>query len=140
MRAGKAAIARCTDRGRFSTLAEIDHPGIKVLVNPGGTNERFDHASLHQAEIVAFPDNTRIFDELAAGHGDLMITDAVETRLQQKLHPELCAVHPDQPFDFGELGYLLPRDIVLKQFVDQWLHISMESGLWSRLQAEYLGP
>ena len=139
MRAGKAAIARCTDRDRFKTLAEIDRPGVKVLVNPGGTNERFDRANLHQASIVIFPDNTRIFDELAAGQGDLMITDAVETRLQQKLHSELCAIHPDQPFDFGELAYLLPRDIAFKQFVDQWLHITMENGAWQRALDRYLG-
>ena len=27
-----------------------------MIVNPGGTNERFDRANLHQAEIVGFPD------------------------------------------------------------------------------------
>jgi cyclohexadienyl dehydratase len=140
MRVGKAAIARCADRDHFPTLAEIDRPGVKVLVNPGGTNEKFDRASLHQAEVVFFPDNTKIFDALAGGQGDLMITDAVETKLQQKLHPELCAIHPDQPFDFGELGYLLPRDIVFKQFVDQWLHIAIESRMWPKLAATYLGP
>ncbi|WP_216856280.1 transporter substrate-binding domain-containing protein [Acidisphaera sp. S103] len=139
MRVGKAAIARCADKDRFQTLAEIDRAGIKVIVNPGGTNERFDRANLHQADIVGFPDNARIFDELVAGKADLMITDAVETKLQQKLHPELCAIHPDQPFDFGELGYLLPRDIVLKQFVDQWLHIAVENGLWRGLLEKYLG-
>jgi cyclohexadienyl dehydratase len=139
MRVGKAAITRCIDRDRFKSLAEIDRPGVKVLVNPGGTNERFDRANLRRAEIVAFPDNTRIFDELAAGQADLMITDAVETKLQQKLHPDLCAIHPDRPFDFGELGYLLPRDIVFKEFVDQWLHIAIESGMWPRLLEGYLG-
>jgi hypothetical protein len=54
--------------------------------------------------------NTRIFDKLVAGLADLMVTDATETRLQHKLHPELCSVHPDQPFDFGEKAYLLTRD------------------------------
>jgi len=140
MRVGKAAIARCADKDRFQTLADIDRTGVKVIVNPGGTNERFDRATLHQADIVSFPDNTRIFDELAAGKADLMITDSVETKLQQKLHPDLCAIHPDQTFDFGELGYLLPRDVVLKQFVDQWLHIAMENGTWRSLLKTYLGP
>jgi cyclohexadienyl dehydratase len=139
MRAGKAAIARCADKDRFATLERIDSPGTKVIVNPGGTNERFDRANLKQAEIVPFPDNARIFDELAAGHADVMITDAVETRLQQKLHPGLCAIHPDQPFDFGELAYLLPRDVALKMYVDQWLHIATENGTWDRLLARYLG-
>jgi len=140
IRVGKAAIARCADQDRFKTLSEIDRPGVKVIVNPGGTNERFDRANLRQAEIVISSDNIRVFDELAGGHADVMITDAVETRLQQKLNPRLCAIHPDQPFDFGELGYLLPRDIVLKQFVDQWLHIAIENGTWPKLLETYLGP
>jgi cyclohexadienyl dehydratase len=113
---------------------------VKVLVNPTGTNERFDRASLDQAVIISTSDNLKIFEVLAAGRGDVMITDAVETKLQQKLHPELCAIHPDQPFDFGELGYFLPRDIVLRQFVDRWLHIVVESGTRSRLVERYLGP
>jgi cyclohexadienyl dehydratase len=140
MRVGKAAIARCADQSRFATLADIDRSGVKVIVNPGGTNETYDRANLHVADIVVFPDNMRIFDELIAGRADLMLTDSVETRLQQKLHPELCAIHPDQPFNFGELGYLLPRDIVLKAFVDQWLHIAQQNGTWDRLLQSYLGP
>ena len=139
MRVGKTPIARCVDKDKFTTLAAIDRPGVKVIVNPGGTNERYDRATLKRAEIVLFPDNTRIFEELVAGHADLMITDAVETKLQQKLHPELCAIHPDQPFDFGELGYMLPRDVALKLFVDQWLHISVENGTYGRLLVGYLG-
>jgi len=138
VRTGKAAIARCTDKDHFASLAEIDRPGVKVLTNPGGTNERFDRATLKVADIVVFPDNSKIFDELAAGRGDVMITDSVETRLQQKLHPVLCAIHPDRPFDFGELAYLLPRDPVLKAWIDQWLHIEIETGGYAGLTAKWL--
>jgi cyclohexadienyl dehydratase len=140
MRVGKSPIAKCADEGRFQVLADIDRPGVKVIVNPGGTNERFDRANLKQAEIVSFADNTRIFDELVAGRADVMITDSVETKLQQKLHPELCAIHPDRPFDYGELAYLLPRDIVLQQFVDQWLHLTIKSGTGQRLLETYQRP
>jgi cyclohexadienyl dehydratase len=73
-----------------------------------------------------------------AGHADLMITDTVETRLQQKLHPELCALHPDAPFDFGELAYLLPRDATWKLFVDEWLHIERETGAYQAATAKFL--
>lgn len=138
IRTGKTAMARCTDRSRFGSLAEIDRPGVKVLTNPGGTNERFDRASLKSAEIVLVTRSSAIFDELVASHGDVVITDAVEARLQQKLHRELCAIHPDQPFDFGELAYLLPRDPVLKAWIDQWLHIAIESGEYGRLTAKWL--
>ena len=138
MRTGKAPIARCTDQARFTTLAEIDRPGTRVITNPGGTNERFARANVKQAEIIVFPNNAAIFEELVAGRADVMMTDAVETRLQQKLHPELCAIHPDQPFDFSELAYLLPRDPVLKAWVDHWLHISTETGERARLTAKWL--
>ncbi len=138
MRTGKAPIARCADQARFTSLAEIDKPGVRVITNPGGTNERFARANLKQAEIVVFPNNTTIFDELVANHADVMMTDAVETRLQHRLHPELCAVHPDQPFDFSELAYLLPRDPALKAWVDQWLHIQSETGEQQTLLAKWL--
>lgn len=138
MRTGKAPIARCADQARFTSLADIDKPGVRVIVNPGGTNERFARANVKQAEIVVFPNNAVIFDEILASRADVMMTDAVETKLQQRLRPGLCAVNPDQPFDFSELAYLLPRDLALKAWVDQWLHIATETGEQRRLLAKWL--
>lgn len=40
----------------------------------------------------------------------------------------LCAIHPDKPCHFAERAYRLQRDIALKAFVDQWLHIKREDG------------
>jgi cyclohexadienyl dehydratase len=138
MRTGKTPIARCEDAAKFQTLADIDKPGVKVITNPGGTNEKYDRANLKTADIVVFPTNATIFEELVAGHADVMITDSVETLLQQKLHKELCAIHPDKPFDFGELAYLLPRDVVFDSWIDQWLHINFENGEYAKLVAKYL--
>src|SRR5262249_20820911 len=86
---GKTAIGRCVDRTRFATLAQIDRPGVRVIVNPGGTNEKFDREHLEQARLTIFPDNRTIFTELIASHADVMITDDVEVELQSRLHPEL---------------------------------------------------
>ena len=138
MRSGKTPIARCADQARFATLADIDKPGVRVITNPGGTNERFARANIKQAGIIVFPNNAAIFDEIVASHADVMMTDAVETRLQQRFHPELCAIHPDQPFDHSELAYLLPRDTALKAWVDQWLHMQDETGERQKLVAKWL--
>ncbi|MBV9079452.1 MAG: transporter substrate-binding domain-containing protein [Methylobacteriaceae bacterium] len=139
LREGKTPITKCENVGKFQTIADIDKPGVKAVVNPGGTNERFARANLKQAEIVVFPDNTKIFEEVAGGRADLMMTDASETRYQQKLHPGvLCAVHPDQPFDFAEKAYLLPRDVALKEFVDAWLHIARQNGTYEGLVKKWL--
>ncbi|MBP2301663.1 transporter substrate-binding domain-containing protein [Azospirillum picis] len=138
MRDGKTPITLCQNKDRFQTVADIDKAGVRLIVNPGGTNEKFARANIHAAQIEVHPDNVTIFDQIIAGKADLMITDAVETRLQQKLHPELCAVHPDQPFDFSEKAFLLPRDIVLKLWVDQWLHRAVATGEYQAVVDRWL--
>jgi cyclohexadienyl dehydratase len=138
LREGKTPIARCADKTKFETLPEIDRPDVTVLVNPGGGNEKFDRARLRAARIAVHPDNTTIFDALAKGEGDLMITDASETRYQQKLHPGvLCAIHPDAPFDFGEKAYWAPYDPPFDGVLDQWLHMIRENGTYAAIYAKW---
>lgn len=134
MQEGKTPIARCEDKDKYATLEDIDRPDVTVIVNPGGTNEKFDRAHFDQAKIEVFQDNTKIFDQVAAGKADVMITDASETRYQQKLHAGvLCSIHPDKPFDFAEKGYWIQRDPYLKAFVDEWLHQAKNNGAYQAI-------
>jgi len=138
MREGKTPIARCADVSKYATIADIDKPSVHVIVNPGGTNERFARDHLKNANISVYKDNVTIFDQIAKGDADLMITDASETLFQQKLHSGvLCSVHPDHPFDFSEKGIWMQRDEALKDFVDQWLHIMRETGGYKAIFAKY---
>lgn len=138
MREGKTPIARCGDVAKYQTIADIDKASVHVIVNPGGTNERFARAHLKNAQIEVYKDNVTIFDQIAAGKADLMMTDSSETRFQQKLHPGvLCSIHPDKPFDFAEKGIWIQRDQALKEFVDQWLHIGREDGSYQAIYAKY---
>jgi cyclohexadienyl dehydratase len=128
---GKAPIARCEDEGRYQTLDDIDQPGVRVIVNPGGTNEAFVKENIDEATVITHPENTTIFEEIVAGRADVMITDASETEYQAKLHPELCAINPDAPFTFAEKAYLLPRgDEEFKEYVDQWVHLTTNDGTY----------
>ena len=137
---GKTPITRCENVARFQTVEQIDQPGVRAVVNPGGTNEQFADANLKQATIVRHPDNNTIFDEILAGRADLMITDATETRWQSQQHPELCPVHPDQPFTFAEKAYLLPRgDVAMQEWVDEWLHLARNDGTYDRFAQPRLG-
>jgi cyclohexadienyl dehydratase len=126
---GKTPITHCGDEPKYGTIAAIDQPDVRVIVNPGGTNERFDRAHLQKSTIVRWSDNATIFDALIEGRADLMITDAVETKVQAKLHPGvLCPVHPDAPFDHSELAYWMPRDPIFAAYVNQWLNLLDLSG------------
>lgn len=138
MREGKTPITRCADTEKFDTIAEIDQSATRVIVNPGGTNERFARGNFKAADIRIHSDNVTIFKEIAEGKADVMVTDASETRYQQKLNPGvLCAVHPETPFDFSEKAYWLQRDVALKAFVDQWLHIARETGELKAIYARW---
>ena len=131
---GKAPIARCADKEKFTSVEAIDKPDVTVIVNPGGTNERFVRQNLKNARIEVFPDNRTIFDEVLSGKADLMVAESVEVKLQEKLRPGLGAIRPDQPLQYGEMGYLLPKgDVVFKAFVDQWLHLAKASGEFGRI-------
>ena len=125
---GKTPITRCENIARFQTLAQIDRPEVRLIVNPGGTNERFARAQAPRAQLTVYPDNVTIFGQIVSGAADLMMTDAIETRLQQRLHPQLCAVHPEAPFDMTDKAILLPRDAALKAYVDHWLQQRLDNG------------
>jgi cyclohexadienyl dehydratase len=138
MQEGKTPIARCADAGKYQTIADIDKPGTRVIVNPGGTNERFVRENIKNAEITTHPDNVTIFDEIAKGNADLMMTDSSETRYQQKLHPGvLCAIHPETPFNHAEKAYWLQRDADLKAFVDQWVRKAIDDGSFAKIHAAW---
>ena len=136
---GKAPITRCENVAKFQTVADIDKPGVTVIENPGGSNERFARANFKQAKIVIFDDNTKIFDEILKGNADVMISESVETIVQSKLKPGLCAVNPDRPLQYGEMAYLIPRgDATFKAWIDQWLHLAKATGEYDRTVALWL--
>ena len=136
---GKVPLARCADKERFQSVADIDKPGVTAIANPGGTNERFARSNFKQAKIELHKDNVTIFDEILAGRADVFVTEAIEATVQEKLKPGLCAINPDKPLTFIEIGYLLPRgDMVFKAFVDQWLHIAKSTGEYKRYYDQFL--
>jgi cyclohexadienyl dehydratase len=136
---GKAPITKCENVARFQSVVDIDKPGVTVIENPGGSNERFARANFKQAKIVIFNDNTTIFDEILKGNADVMISESVETIVQQKARPGLCAVNPDKPLQYGEMAWLLPRgDTSFKAWMDQWLHLAKATGDYDRIAGRWL--
>ena len=125
---GKTPVVRCDEVARFQTLEQVNRPDVRLIVNPGGTNERFAHEHLSHADLRIFADNLTIFDEIVFKRADVMVTDAIEARLQQRLRPGLCAVHPEHPFDRTAKAYWLPAGSPLLPAVQRWLAGSMHRG------------
>lgn len=136
---GKTPVARCADVGKYQTVAMIDKPQVRVIFNPGGSNERFARANFKQAKLIQNADNLTIFDEILAGRADVFVTESAEAITQQKLKPGLCAINPDKPLQYGEMAWLLPRDdVAFKAYVDQWLHLSQAGGEFQRVMDKWL--
>lgn len=136
---GKAPITKCENVAKFQTVADLNKPSTTVITNPGGSNERFVRANLPLAKVIVFNDNVTIFDEILKGTADVMISESVETMVQQKLRPGLCAVNPEQPLQYGEMGYMLPRgDSSMKNWFDTWLHLEKASGAYVKVTDKWL--
>lgn len=136
---GKTPIALCRNKDKFDSLGKIDQPGVRVIVNPGGSNEKFIRQQLKNAQIIVYPDNTTIFEQLSKNNADVMITDDIEVKVQEATRQELCGTMPRQPLVPVEKGFLLPQDIVLKEYVDAWLNEIKQSGKLQAIFARYLG-
>lgn len=125
---GKTFIAPCSAGSRFASLAAADQPGVRVIVNPGGTNERFVRSQFRRATVVVYPDNRGIFAALAGGAADLMVTDDVEVALQVRRQPTLCRATPEL-FQPASKAVLLPQDPALQAEVNAWLEAELREGI-----------
>jgi cyclohexadienyl dehydratase len=136
---GKTPIARCADVAKYQSVAAIDQPSTRVIFNPGGSNERFARANFKQAKLTLHGENVTIFDEILANRADVFVTESAEAITQQKLKPGLCAINPDQPLQYGEMAWMLPRDdVAFKAYVDQWLHLARAGGEFQRVMDRWL--
>ena len=106
---GKTPITHCNLKTRFTSLDAIDRAGVQVIVNPGGTNERYVNSALKAATIVRHPDNETIFEALRAGKADLMITDAIEVLVMAKRYNDLCPSMPGSLLTQQNKGWILPK-------------------------------
>ncbi|MFF4406878.1 transporter substrate-binding domain-containing protein [Streptomyces sp. NPDC001404] len=125
---GKVPLVRSEDVDRYRTLDQINRKDVRVIVNPGGTNEKFVREHLPDATVTVWKDNATVFDEIAAGRADVMITDALEARYQSGQHPGLAPVHPDRPFTVVEKAYMLPKNSPLTEQADDWLATAVSDG------------
>jgi cyclohexadienyl dehydratase len=133
---GKRPIVRCADTRRYTSLAAIDRPAVRLAVNRGGTNARFAAAHFPHATRDTRDDNQALFADLAAGRADVMVTDGAEVDYQARRHPGvLCAAAVKAPFDHFAKAYWMTRDKRLKAAIDRVVRQQLASGAYRRALA-----
>ncbi len=136
---GKTILCRKKDAKKFKSLADIDKADVRVMHNPGGTNEKFAQANIKNAQILVHEKNAEIPQLVADGAADIMITETVEAVRYCKEIPELAAPLLDQPFTKNTFGVLMAQgDQPLLNYVNFILAEMAYDGRLEALQEEYL--
>jgi chorismate mutase-like protein len=94
---------------------------VRLVVNPGGTNERFAHQQFPQASLTIHADNRTVFDEILAHRADVMVTDAVEGRLQQRAGTGLCVAKVHARWAPASKAVLIATDVLSRPVIDAQL-------------------
>ncbi len=135
---GKTILCRAAEAARYQSLADIDQPEVRVMVNPGGLNEKFANDNLTHATIIVHQKNEEIPQLIAEGKADVMITEITEAPYYIKVDSRLAAPLLDKPFTHGEIGVLMRKDQEdLLQLVNNIIREMKSDGTLRRLHDKY---
>ena len=136
---GKTILVRKADAGKYKSLADINKSGVKVMYNPGGTNEKFAKASLANATLVMHPQNAEIPGLIAEGKADVMVTETTEAAHYIAINEKLAAPLLKDPFTKNTFGVLMQKgDQDFLNFVNFWLAELKGNGTLAQYEKEYI--
>jgi len=108
---GKVALVRAADKAKFTSVDAMNQPGVRVIKNPGGTNETYVLANLKAAQVSTHDKNAEIPALIAEGkakEADFPAkTDGFKGRVDTRLHAAFVDA-PLTPKNY--LGFMVPTD------------------------------
>ncbi len=135
---GKTILCRASDADRYKSLTDIDKPEVRVMVNPGGLNEKFANENLTHATIIVHQKNEEIPTLVAEGAADVMITEITEAPYYVQADSRLAAPLLDKPFNHGEIGVLMKKGQEdLLQMVNNVIRQMKSDGSLRKLHDKY---
>ena len=139
---GKTILCRKSDAKKFKSVADLNKPSVRIMINPGGTNEKFARANLPNATLIVHESNADIPVQIAEGNADIMITETVEAVSWVKREPRLAAPLVDKPFEGTRhsCGILMAKgDQEFLNYINFVLAELRMNGTLERLEIKYLG-
>ena len=135
---GKTILCRASESHRYQSLADIDKSEVRVMVNPGGLNEKFANENLSHATIIVHQKNEEIPSLVAEGKADVMITEITEAPYYIQTDTRLAAPLLDEPFTHGEIGVLMQKGQEdLLQMVNNTIRRMKADGTLRHLHEKY---
>ena len=113
---GKTVLCRRDKAADYQSLEDINKPEVRIMLNPGGTNEKFVRSRLQNATVIMHEENAEIPGLIAAGEADVMITDTFEAVRYVHMNPALAAPLADKPFT------VINKAALMQQGDQPWLN------------------
>ena len=106
---GKTILCRKEDASRFTCQEDLNRPEVRVMVNPGGLNEKFARENLPNCTLIVYERNEEIPGQVAEGKADVMITEITEAPWYVQNDSRMAAPLLYKPFTPGEISVLMRK-------------------------------
>ena len=107
---GKTPVGLSSKKENFNTFDKIDQKDNTILVNKGGTNEKFVNQYISNAKIIKKETNHDIFDFILNNEADIMFTDSMEAIYMENTNPKLCRTMSDTLYSKFEIAFMIEKN------------------------------
>ena len=139
LNAGKTFLMRKEDINKYKAIEDVNNPNVRVMINPGGTNEQFALTYLSQANITVHQINEEIPGLISQGLADIMVTEVIEGLVYINEFDNLAVPLYETPFTNMPIGILMNKDkkeLLLK--LNEWLQKKLDDGTIDEIKDKYI--
>ena len=137
--AGKTFLMRNEDKDKYKSIADVNKTTVRVIINPGGTNEKFARANLTNANIIVHNINEEIPGMISRGEGDIMVTEVMEGLVYIQEFNNLALPLYEHPFTNQDIGILLnKKNTEIYEELDSWLKTKINDGTIEKIKNEFI--
>ena len=139
LKTGKTFLMRKEDTDKYKSISDVNKKNVRVMINPGGTNEKFARANLSNANIIIYDINEEIPEKISKNEADIMVTEVMEGLIYSKEIDNLDVPLYQNPFTDNDIGILMRKDnIILMNEINEWLKKKIEDGTIDNLKKKYI--
>ena len=139
LNAGKTFLMRKEDVDKYKSIEDVNNPNVRVMINPGGTNEQFAIKNLNNANIIVHQVNEEIPGLISKGEADIMVTEVMEGLVYIKEFDNLAVPLYKTPFTNNPIGILLNKeDKELLKDLNKWLQKKLDNGTIEKMKKLFI--
>jgi cyclohexadienyl dehydratase len=140
MRYGKLLAMRSANKDRFTSISELDKPGLKIAYNKGGLNETFAKTMFKQATPVGFDSNASATAALLDGSVDAQVSDSTAALYMARQDARIAVMDPTHIFNPVYVAILLNReDQTLLNYLNIWIDQIDMDGTLAKIRERWVG-